>query len=545
MYKNFKKMLKLADINSKTFLFFIFISVLSSIFNIGFSLNIKPLLDRSLQNHQIMSDSLIKFIIFAFFMTLLKHIRLIIFDIFSVSVEEKLTEKIVLKIRERNIDYFENTKEGALSHLINNRIEEFSEFLGNNVSNIFYLPIYFLFVFVTLIIIDYRVSIIIIPTIFLGVYLDLKNSDRLLETSNIYYESERNLSAFQKEMIENALEIKIENMDNYIISQHSNKVDYFISKGNKLNEMSQRAYVPALINEYLPSIVLVFLIIFKFANNEPITYGKFLTILSLTSNVSLPFANYLRSLAKLKKINPLMDELLEIINLEEESCIIHTDSDYIIDIENLSFSYNGNPILRDVDLKVKDGEKIGIIGKSGSGKSTLLKLIVGIYKPDIGKISVLNTLTNENIEEILRSISYVDNKNYMLDGSIRYNILLKDIENIPEREISLKMISEKIYMDDILNLKNEDSINFNISNLSGGQKSKISIARALLKEESKILILDEPSASMDVKSEKGLQKLLEESDKTIILTTHRKSLLEICDRIYNLKNGNLIEVNYV
>ncbi|MDD7383764.1 MAG: ABC transporter ATP-binding protein [Peptoniphilaceae bacterium] len=533
-------MLKLADITSKIFLFFIFISVLSSIFSIGFSLNIKPLLDRSLQNHQIMSDSLIKFIIFAFFMTLLKHIRFIIFDTFSISVEKKLTEKIVLKIRERSIDYFENIKEGALSHLINNRIEEFSEFLGNNISNIFYLPIYFLFVFVSLIIIDYRISIIIIPTIFVGVYLDLKNSDKLLEFSNIYYESERNISAFQKEMIENALEIKIENMDNYIVSQHSDKVDDFISKENKLNKRFQISYIPALINEYLPNIVLVLIIIFKFANNNPVTYGGFLTILSLTSNVSLPFANYLRSLTKLKKIEPLMDELLSIIHIEEENCIIHTDSDYIINIENLSFSYKDNLILNDTNLKVKRGEKIGIIGKSGSGKSTLLKLIIGIYKPDMGKISVLNILTSENIEEILRNISYVDNKNYMLDGDIRYNIFLKDIKDFPEKEIYLKRISEKIYMYDILNLKNEDSINFDIRNLSGGQKSKISIARALLKEESKILILDEPSASMDLKSEKGLQKLLEESDKTIILTTHRKSLLEICDRIYNLENGNNI-----
>lgn len=541
MYQYLKKMCKLSGLKLKILVIFVFISLSSALTSVGFSMTIQPLLDRSLENQSLVFDILIKFIIFAILMSLFKAFRLKIFDFSAIKTEYRLSKLIMEKNKTLELGYFENKKEGELAYFLQNRIEDFANFLEDNISNIFYLPIYFISTFIGMIVVDYRISFVIIPTIFLGVFLDFTYTNKFLKSANDFYEEEKNLVSFQKELIEEEEKVRIEDLENYLIDRHDKKIDRLVGKENKLIKSSQIAYIPALINEYLPTIILIFVVIFKFATGEVISYGKFLTLLSLTSNVSLPFADYLRSLTSLKKINPLMDELIEVTDIKEQEEIIYKESENLLELRDVSFFYGNKPILDKINLNIKRGEKIGIIGESGVGKSTILKLILGIYMPSSGQINLFNMSTLGNKKEIWKKIAYLDNRNFILDGNILYNIFLKNKPTSDKKMKELKNISSKLGMDDILSLRKDKLREFG-EDLSGGQKTKISIARALLKEEAKLLILDEPSAAMDIKSEKGLKELLEKLDKTIILTSHRKDLLTCCDRIYKLENKILKEV---
>ena len=214
-------------------------------------------------------------------------------------------------------------------------------------------------------------------------------------------------------------------------------------------------------------------------------------------------------------------------------------------IKNINYSYpdSNRKIINDLSLNVKTGEAIGLIGESGSGKSTLVDLIIGLLKINNGSIMFNNMNIFSNINGWYSQIGYVPQEIYLVDDSIKKNIAL----GINDEDINLDKIYQVI---DTLNLSTfieslPDGINTNVgergAKLSGGQLQRIGIARALYFNP-KILFLDEASSFLDENNEKILIKELFriKKDKIIFIISHKKSSVEICDRIYTIDNGSLI-----
>jgi ATP-binding cassette, subfamily B, bacterial PglK len=215
-----------------------------------------------------------------------------------------------------------------------------------------------------------------------------------------------------------------------------------------------------------------------------------------------------------------------------------------IKIKNLSFCYQNNEnILDEINLDIKKGEKIGLIGKTGSGKTTLVDLILGLIKPSKGEIKIDDRNINTFDSSWKNIIGYVPQETFLLDDTIRNNIIFDNKVIVDEKALNLAIQYSEV--DEFL--KDNKDLNLIIGErgitLSGGQKQRIGIARALYKK-TQIIIFDESTSSLDIKTEKKIMDSIYNLDKTktLIIISHRDSLLLKCDKIFEIKNKKLIQI---
>jgi ABC-type bacteriocin/lantibiotic exporter with double-glycine peptidase domain len=215
-----------------------------------------------------------------------------------------------------------------------------------------------------------------------------------------------------------------------------------------------------------------------------------------------------------------------------------------IDLKNINFKYSesGPFILRNINLNIKSGTTIGLIGESGIGKTTLINIILGLIQPTDGSIHADGINIFENIKNWQSQIGYVPQDIYLSDDTIRKNIAF----GLPEEKIDDIAINKAVTnakLDSLVNNLN-DGINTKIGEfgdrISGGQRQRIAIARALYTNP-KILILDECTNSLDLNTEKQIINEVNflKGKKTIIMIAHRLSTLENCDHIYKIDKEGL------
>ncbi|WP_172806911.1 type I secretion system permease/ATPase [Endozoicomonas arenosclerae] len=215
-----------------------------------------------------------------------------------------------------------------------------------------------------------------------------------------------------------------------------------------------------------------------------------------------------------------------------------------IRFKHIHFSYpDAPPLLKDITLEIKAGETVAILGRMGSGKSTLLQLIVGLWEPSDGHISIGELDIRQIDPGFLRSkIGYVPQKITLFSGSIRDNLLMGRQGISDERLVSSV---KQAGLGDILSA-HPQGLDFQVGeagrHLSGGQIQSIGIARALLGDPN-ILILDEPASSMDNHAEAQLiQTLSRFNDKTILIVTHKKSLVGCADKVVVMDQGQIVGI---
>ena len=189
----------------------------------------------------------------------------------------------------------------------------------------------------------------------------------------------------------------------------------------------------------------------------------------------------------------------------------------VIDINNLSFAYEKEQILEDVNLHVKEKEFLAIIGPNGGGKSTLLKLLLGINKPKKGEILIFDKKPSKS----LSNIGYVPQ-----NTNINTDFPIKVIEVVTMGHIGDRKKEKSCALHSLEQVGMQDFANNKIGSLSGGQRQRVMIARALCAHP-KILLLDEPTSSIDIKGQKEVYNLLKELNKsiTIVVVSHDISVI--------------------
>ena len=236
-------------------------------------------------------------------------------------------------------------------------------------------------------------------------------------------------------------------------------------------------------------------------------------------------------------------DVLKYLNISNESNISEENIDFkkSIKIQNVSFSYdNKKNILNNINLDIKKGDKIGIIGPTGSGKSTFIDIISGLILPLDGSVYVdEKKLTQDNLRSWQNKISYVPQDIYLIDSSIKENIALGKQEKFINSE-KVNSSLEKVALKDFVSQK-EYGIKSRIgeagSQLSGGQRQRIGLARAIYKN-SEILILDEATSALDSKTENSIiEEIYSLKNITLIMVTHRPRVLDKCNKIFEIKNG--------
>lgn len=214
-----------------------------------------------------------------------------------------------------------------------------------------------------------------------------------------------------------------------------------------------------------------------------------------------------------------------------------------VKIDNLSYSYGEQKVLKDISLEINQGEFLAIVGKNGSGKSTLARLINGLLTPSQGEIEVfgLNTKNRQNHFEIRKSCGIVfQNPDNQMVASIVEDDVAFGPENIG---LDRKEIGERIEFA----LKATNSQEFRLSpasRLSGGQKQRVAIS-GVLALKPKILILDESTSMLDPKAREEVMEVVKKLNKyenmTVIVITHYMDEVVDCGRVVVLNNGNLVD----
>ena len=242
---------------------------------------------------------------------------------------------------------------------------------------------------------------------------------------------------------------------------------------------------------------------------------------------------------------PTLDVLLKDLSLNDARPLLNSEKSFdfreSIELKDVTFSYETESVLRDINLKIKKGEKIGFIGKTGSGKTTLLDLILGLIKTDSGSINVDNNkIDDSNIRHWQSKIAFVPQSIFLLDDTILKNILFSE-ENESIDEIKLNKILEDVQLKSLIeSLKDglQTMVGDQGFRLSGGERQRIGLARALYKN-SDLLILDEATNALDRETENKIIKSIMKLDKTVIIVTHRLDITKELNKIYFKKNNVL------
>jgi ATP-binding cassette subfamily C protein LapB len=285
------------------------------------------------------------------------------------------------------------------------------------------------------------------------------------------------------------------------------------------------------------------------ANEGEVTMGAIIAAMILNGRVIAPVSQIVGMIIRLDRTMISLNNIDEIMNMPVERSahqhyLSRENLDGDIVFKNVNFSYNDQnfKVLKDVNFTIKKGEKVGIIGKIGSGKSTIAKLLMNLHEPTDGSVLIDNTeLRQIDPVDLRRAIGYVPQEPFLFMGTIKDNITIGDQFATDEEILRASKIAG---VHDFLG-KHQAGYDLQVGErgdgLSGGERQSVTLARALVSNPN-IMIFDEPTNSMDDLSEEQFKNRVANivKDKTVIVITHRPSILSIVDRLIVIDDGKII-----
>ena len=313
--------------------------------------------------------------------------------------------------------------------------------------------------------------------------------------------------------------------------------------------------VSSLLNETIGAGVMMCLVWFGGkqilmggSEGQVLTGELFITFIIVFSQLLRPIQSISNGISTIQKGRVSLDRINEILHSDEK---IHEKSDALsksslektVEFKNVSFKYNNEPVLKNVNWSVNKGSSVAIVGESGSGKSTLMDLLVRFYDVTEGEIQIDGVnIKDLKIHDLRQLSGIVSQESILFNVSVAENIAFGD-ENpdIEKVENAARIANAHSFITELEN-GYETIIGERGNKLSGGQKQRLSIARAIYKNPD-ILILDEATSALDTESEKLVQQALENlmQNRTSFVIAHRLSTIINCDEIIVLSKGEITE----
>ena len=357
------------------------------------------------------------------------------------------------------------------------------------------------------------------------------------------------LNSYLIELFKNHKLIKIFQKEYYEINRSDKHLEVLKDKNAKIRTVYVRV---SPIMETFTGIMIAILIFYsgKLIINEEIDINNFFSFLAAMMLAYQPVRSLAtinmaanQGLSAARRILPIIDNVNEIKDDQNASELIIKNSD--IKFENVSFQYENNNenVLKKINLDIKGGKMSALVGHSGSGKSTILNLIPRFYNIKSGDIKIDNQSINKTtIRSLRKQISLVSQDTTLFDDTIKNNI---SYANMDASDEDIKEAAKLSYCEEFINElpnKYETIIGENGIRLSGGEKQRISIARAMLKK-TPIILLDEATSSLDSETEEKIQNALNilTKNKTTIVIAHRLSTILNSDKIFVVEKGEILE----
>ena len=481
-----------------------------------------------------------------------KGISLYLARILMIRTAEEVKKNIQIDMLSSFIksdtEKIEDKHSGKYISNLNFDVNQITGMLSNAVLNLFKDGLTLIGLLFVMFFQNWKLSLIALIMLPIATLTAKKLGKRIVKVATEAQEKSGDLNKYLIDLFKNHKIIKIFQRENYEHERSEKFVNDLKEKSIKIHSVFIRS---TPIMEVVTGIMIAILIFYsgKLIMSDQLSINNFFSFLAAMmlayqpvkslANVNVSFG---QGLSAGKRILPIIDQQNNIkINANGNSLQIKNAS---IEFRNIDFSYKSNLkniVLKNINIDIIGKKMTALVGHSGSGKSTLLNLIPRIYEADAGEIIIDNQNIKElNLNSLRKEISIVDQNTTLFDDTIFNNIKYAKPEASNEEIYNAAQISMCTDFIEKLEHKFETVIGENGVKLSGGEKQRLSIARALLKD-SKIILLDEATSSLDSDTEEKIQKAIEKltKDKTTVVIAHRLSTILNSEKIYVIDKGSI------
>jgi subfamily B ATP-binding cassette protein MsbA len=467
----------------------------------------------------------------------------------KVDVVKNMRMHIFRNITNLHIGYFNDQRKGDLMSRFTNDMSEVEASVANSMKSVMKEPITIIVYLIVLFTISFKLTLftLILLPITGGVIGQIIK--RLKRKAKQSQEAMGRIVNILDETFGGMRVIKAFNARNFIID----KIDKETSYHRKVNlSIAQKNELSSPLSEFLGVIIVAIILYYGgqlvMSNDQELKPEVFMGFLAFYASMIQPAKNFSNGITSIQKGTVAAQRIFSIIDTEpvikskpDAKTLEHfTES---IEFRNVSFAYNHEPVLKNINLKIEKGKTIALVGPSGGGKSTLADLVPRFYDPSQGEVLLDGiSLTEYEIESLRQQMGVVTQESILFNDTIFNNIAF-GMPNVKEEDV--------IHAAQVANAHEfitqaeqgyQTFIGERGSKLSGGQRQRIAIARAVLKNPP-ILILDEATSALDSESERLVQDALTNlmKNRTSIVIAHRLSTIQHADEIVVIQNGHIIE----
>ena len=540
---------------TKKYLNKIILSAFFSILVAGSTSSIAWLLDPAIKKIFIDKDQTLIFVIPLFIVIAfaVKGISLYVAKVLMINVGEEVKMKLqfdMLKsLVKADTQFIDEKHSGKFISNLTYDVSHITNLLSIAILNLFKDSLTLFGLLIVMFIQNWKLSLISIIMIPLASVAARTLGKRMGKVVTEAQEKSGFLTSYLVELFKNHKLIKIFQKENFETNKASGHLKQLKDKSKKISTVLVRM---SPIMEILTGIMIAILIFYsgKLIMKNEIQVNNFFSFLAAMMLAYQP----VRSLSTLNivinqgysaasRILPIVDTVNSIRDKENSKKIQINEGK--IQFKDIYFKYNSNEenVLNNINLEFKGGKMTALVGHSGSGKSTILNLIPRFYEPKDGDITIDGqSIYETTLESLRKNISLVSQETTLFDDSIKNNIKYAN-ENASDEEIyeAAKLSNSYDFIENLPN-KFETIIGENGVRLSGGEKQRISIARAMIKK-SEIILLDEATSSLDSETERKIQEALNLliKNKTTIVIAHRLSTIQNSNNIYLIDSGKVID----
>ena len=540
---------------SKKYLNKIIFSGIFSILVAGSTSAIAWLLDPAIEKIFIEKDQslllIIPFLIVLAFST--KGISLYIAKSLMIIVAEEIKKKLqfdmIKSLINADTQSIDKKHSGKFISNLTYDVQHITNLLSNAILNLFKDSLTLFGLLIVMFVQNWKLALVSLVMIPIASIASRTLGKRMGKVATEAQEKSGFLTSYLVELFKNHKITKIFQKENFETNRADGHLDQLMQKNKKITTVLIRM---SPIMEVLTGIMIAILIFYsgKLITNGEIKVNNFFSFLAAMMLAyqpvrSLSTLNMVvnQGLSAAKRILPIVDTEYQIKDKNDARTIEVNKAN--INFNQVFFRYESNEknVLKNIDLNIEGGEMTALVGHSGSGKSTILNLIPRFYQPQSGDIKIDNqSIFDVTINSLRSKISLVSQETTLFDDTIKNNIKYAN-ENATDEEVKqvARLSNSEEFIDKLPN-KYETLIGENGIRLSGGEKQRISIARAMIKKSS-IILLDEATSSLDSETETKIQEALNTliKNKTTVVIAHRLSTILNANRIYLIDDGQVID----
>ncbi|WP_435416076.1 ABC transporter ATP-binding protein [Polaribacter aestuariivivens] len=484
-----------------------------------------------------------------FLKNLFRYLASYVITFLRTGIVKDLRDKLYKKIVELPVSYFSEKRKGDIIARMTSDVQEVENSILTSIETIVREPLTVIIAIAIMLFMSVKLTLFVFVLLPVSGFIISSISKKLKANSVKAQKETGNFLSFIEETLTGLRIIKGFNAENVIEKKFNNST---LSFKQLMTSVIHRQTLASPMSEFLGSATIIAILWYGgtevLSNTSALQPDEFMGYIVLFYTVLNPIKLITTTYYNIQKGEASAERIMSVLNTENDikdlpNAIVKQNFTNKIEFKNISFKYKKDYVLRDFSLTINKGETVALVGQSGSGKSTLANLITRFYDVNKGEIFI----DEENIKNITKKslrglMGIVSQDSILFNDTIENNIKL-GVQDATESQIleASKIANAYEFIKDLPGQFN-NNIGDSGNTISGGQKQRLSIARAVLKNPP-IMILDEATSALDTESEQLVQIALEKmmQNRTSLVIAHRLSTIQKADKIVVMKKGKIVE----